>query len=77
MRKKISIKIQREVFRNAKYRCEFIDGKTQHRCASSFQLQIDHVKPVWAGGGDDAFNLRCLCGVHNRMIYRKQKGLTN
>jgi hypothetical protein len=74
-RKKISIKLQREIFKKARYRCEFVDRRNHSQCNSSYQLQIDHIKPVWAGGADDVENLRCLCATHNRHIYRRQSGL--
>ena len=39
-------------------------------CGGTFQLQIDHVKPVHQGGGNQPANLQVLCGVHNRLKYR-------
>jgi hypothetical protein len=44
-------------------------------CGSHHFLQIDHIRPVWAGGTNDVQNLRVLCGAHNRECYRKQAGL--
>jgi 5-methylcytosine-specific restriction endonuclease McrA len=43
-------------------------------CGSTFQLQIDHIVPLWAGGGSEIENLQALCGVHNRMKYRNEAG---
>jgi hypothetical protein len=77
LRKNISIKIQREVLKKARYRCEFVNHKTKSKCDSKFQLQIDHIQPLWAGGSDEQNNLRCLCGIHNRMIYRQQSGINS
>lgn len=44
-------------------------------CGSKFQLQIDHKKSKWLGGGDDESNLQLLCGVHNRLKYSKERGV--
>ncbi len=44
-------------------------------CGSKWQLNIDHIKPVWAGGTNDLSNLRILCGQHNRDVYRRQSNI--
>jgi 5-methylcytosine-specific restriction endonuclease McrA len=49
--------------------CRWKDPKTQTVCDSTFQLQIDHINPLWAGGTNDFENLQLLCGVHNRLKY--------
>lgn len=66
VRKSLPAAIRRTVFQRAKGRCEYRDPITQNLCASTYQVQIDHIQPVAAGGSDDPENLRCLCGKHNR-----------
>jgi len=61
----LPVKVRREVFSKAKHCCEYIDPKTQRKCASKYQLQIDHLVPVAKGGDDAATNLRILCRTHN------------
>jgi len=46
-------------------RCEYV-GVDGVRCNSTLYLQVDHRHPRAIGGGHDASNLRCLCGLHNR-----------
>lgn len=49
--------------------CRWKDGHTQKLCASKFQLEVDHIKPVWAGGQNRPDNLQLLCAIHNRWKY--------
>ena len=44
-------------------------------CGSKWQLNIDHIQPVWAAGTNDLSNLRVLCGQHNRDLYRRQSNI--
>ncbi len=55
--------------------CQFRDQKTGRKCQSTFALQIDHIIPRWAGGGDDSKNLQYLCAAHNAYKYRRQAGI--
>jgi hypothetical protein len=55
--------------------CEFRDAQSGKLCGSTRFLQIDHVQPVWAGGGNESENLRTLCSQHNRYKYRREVGL--
>lgn len=64
-RKYISIETRRDLLAKANHCCEYIDPVTQRKCASKYQLQIDHVVPVAKGGGDERTNLRILCRTHN------------
>ena len=41
-------------------------------CGSTFQLQIDHIQPVWAGGGNEVENLQALCSIHNQLKYKNE-----
>jgi hypothetical protein len=54
--------------------CRWKCAQTGERCGSRFQLQIDHIQPVWAGGTNEIENLQALCGVHNRHKYRGECG---
>lgn len=51
--------------------CEFVDKRTGEVCESTFQLQFDHIKSVSAGGGNEQSNLQVLCGVHNRLKFKR------
>jgi hypothetical protein len=44
-------------------------------CESEFQLQIDHIKSIWAGGDSRKSNLQRLCGIHNRKKYRLEANI--
>ena len=52
--------------------CQWRDPKTGQKCGSTFQLQIDHIKSVWQGGGSEPENLQVLCAAHNRWKFRKE-----
>lgn len=55
--------------------CEYREPANAEKCGSQWQLQKDHVQPKWAGGSDQPTNFQTLCGVHNRLKYRKQAGI--
>jgi hypothetical protein len=55
-------------------RCEYVDPKTNKRCASTYQSQTDHILPRALGGTDDSNNLRCLCRHHNILMAEKKLG---
>lgn len=52
--------------------CQFVNEANGKICSSTWQLQVDHIQPVWAGGKDSIENLRLLCANHNRERYREQ-----
>ncbi|MEK2644988.1 HNH endonuclease [Bdellovibrio sp. BCCA] len=56
--------------------CQHIEKATGRKCTSKWQLQIDHIQPVWAGGKNEPGNLQLLCAAHNRMKYFKEAGIT-
>lgn len=59
-----------------KYRaCQYKSKHTGKMCGSRWNLQIDHIQPVWAQGTNDPHNLQILCGNHNLFKYRKESGL--
>ncbi|MBK7963781.1 MAG: HNH endonuclease [Bdellovibrionales bacterium] len=49
--------------------CEFRDAKTGRVCGSKMFLEVDHVQPRFAGGGNEPFNLRPMCSSHNKFRY--------
>ncbi|MGE0525769.1 MAG: HNH endonuclease [Bdellovibrionales bacterium] len=64
----MSASVRRVVIQRAGGKCEYQDPVTGHRCESSYQLDADHIVPRALGGGNELSNLRCLCGVHNRLM---------
>ncbi len=75
-RKPIPIAIQRQIFQQSRC-CQFENKSTGQKCGSRWQLSIDHIKPIWAGGGNEPDNLRVLCANHNREVYKWQSGITH
>jgi hypothetical protein len=70
----IPAQLRRNKIRSAGSRCEWTDPSTGQRCGSSYQLEIDHIKPRAIGGTDEADNLRCLCRNHNQMMAKRNLG---
>lgn len=70
-RKAIPVKIKRDVLTKAQGCCEYQDPRSQQRCRSRYQLQIDHIQPVALGGGNEPKNLRVLCRTHNLLMATK------
>ena len=58
----------RKTLLHANAKCEY---KNSHGkpCQSKRHLQVDHVKSVSRGGGNEPENLQVLCGAHNRYKY--------
>jgi hypothetical protein len=55
--------------------CQHRDHRNGKICGSRFHLQVDHIKPQWAGGRHEVENLQVLCAAHNRMKYEKESGI--
>jgi hypothetical protein len=55
-----------EVFIRDGGRCTYVAPEGV-RCKARHGLQVDHIKPHAAGGGNNASNLRLLCAAHNRL----------
>jgi hypothetical protein len=49
--------------------CEFRDSKTGKVCGSKRFLEVDHIQPRFAGGGNESSNLRLMCSSHNKFRY--------
>jgi 5-methylcytosine-specific restriction endonuclease McrA len=62
----ISPSVQDEVFTRDRGRCTFV-GTDGVRCSSTWNLEIDHIKPFARGGDHSLHNLRLLCAKHNNL----------
>jgi hypothetical protein len=72
--KRINISMRKHI-RNRDQCCQHKDKTTGRICGTKLNLQIDHIKPIWAGGTSTEENLQVLCANHNRYRYRQQSGL--
>jgi hypothetical protein len=66
--KAVPAEIRKQVFARAHSKCEF-DG-----CNSTYQLQVDHIRPRCLGGDHSLENLRVLCRTHNLFEARRILG---
>ncbi len=73
--KHISLKTRKTVLDPKNAGCQFKDPSTQKKCGSKKFLQMDHIQPRWAGGGNKSSNFQALCAQHNRYRYKIQVGL--
>jgi len=65
----IPVATRDQVMLRDKQRCTF-RSRSGHKCNSTHNLQIDHIKPFALGGTHDPNNLRVLCAAHNRHVAR-------
>jgi hypothetical protein len=63
-RRSIPTKLRREITQRDQV-CTHRDQTTGKICASTWQLELDHIQPVCAGGGNEPKNFRLLCRKHN------------
>jgi hypothetical protein len=63
-RRSIPTKLRREITQRDQV-CTYRDQASGKICASTWQLELDHIQPVCAGGGNEPANLRLLCRKHN------------
>jgi len=73
--KKVSYSVLRKKMIAQTPGCQYRHLETGKICGSKWQLQIDHIKPRWAGGKDQLGNLQVLCANHNRYRYQQQSGI--
>ncbi len=70
-------KVNRELWRRAGGRCEYVDPETNKRCESKWGLERDHVVPFGQGGSSSSENLRLICRTHNGLaavqVYGREK----
>jgi 5-methylcytosine-specific restriction endonuclease McrA len=62
--RRIPVAVRDRVLAGAQYQCSYV-GSDGVRCCETRGLQIDHIRPVSLGGGNDPGNLRVLCPAHN------------
>lgn len=55
--------------------CQYKSQQTGKMCGSKWNLQVDHIRPRWAGGTNELSNLRAVCANHNQELYRQQAGI--
>ncbi|MBX3040354.1 MAG: HNH endonuclease [Bdellovibrionaceae bacterium] len=70
-REHLRIAIKRDLLKKAQNRCEYTDLKTQKRCSSTYQLEVEHIQPLALGGSNSLENLRILCRAHNNHLARQ------
>jgi len=70
--KTVTPRLKKEIL-NRDQVCQFKDEKSGKICASNYFLEIDHIRPKFAKGGNEPENLRVLCKNHN--IFRYMVGL--
>ena len=58
--------IRRSVWLREEGKCGHLDPKTGRICGSRHFLEIDHIRPVSKGGGNEPSNLRLRCRGHNQ-----------
>lgn len=73
-REHIKTTLRRKLLKKASHCCEFVDTKTNIKCQSRYQLQVDHRIPLARGGSNVENNLRVLCRTHN-LLSAKHWGL--
>lgn len=63
-RQPIRPNLRRKVIANSS--CVYHDLVAGRVCGSRQFWQVDHIRPVWAGGSSCPANLQVLCGIPNR-----------
>ncbi len=64
--RQIKISLKNHLLQKVNYQCQYPGCKQDHF------LQIDHIKSVSLGGGNDISNLQVLCQAHNKFKFFKQ-----
>ena len=67
----MSAGVRRVVFQRDQC-CQWVDPVLGRRCVSRHLLEVDHIVPKWAGGGNEIGNLELKCRAHNQMKYKKE-----
>ena len=62
-----------EVWRRDEARCTFV-GTSGHRCGSTHQLELHHIRPFAKGGESTVSNLTLMCSRHNRFLADQDYG---
>lgn len=69
LRTRVPTALKRKIFERDRC-CQWLDPKTGEKCASTFQLQLDHIIPLSECGQNTEENLQLLCSVHNKYKYQ-------
>jgi len=72
--KKISPNLKRQVLLRDQC-CQYKDKITGKICQSKWNLEVDHIQPLWANGTNSLENLRALCSNHNKYLYQRQASI--
>lgn len=64
LHRQIPIRIRDEVFKRDGGKCTYISPSGQ-QCQSTWDLEVDHIRPFSMGGDHSLDNLRLLCRAHN------------
>ncbi len=72
-KQRVTKSARRVTIQKAEGRCEYKDPQTGRVCGSRFRIETDHIRPKSMGGGNGPENLRCLCRVHNQLMWTKWK----
>jgi len=70
----LSLALRRAVIFRDQGKCTYKDLESGTICGSTYQIEIDHIKPRAIGGGNELENLRCLCRNHNQLMAEKNLG---
>ncbi len=65
--------LRRAVWSRDRGRCTFV-GPDGRACGSTWDVEIDHVRPYCRGGDHRLENLRLLCSAHNRRRAERDLG---
>ncbi len=69
----IAKSLRQKLRKEAGHCCSF-EGPGGVKCASTHDLEIDHIQPLAKGGSNEPSNLRVLCARHNRLMAERHFG---
>jgi len=72
--KKISQNLKRQVLLRDQC-CQYKNKITGKICQSKWNLEVDHIQPLWANGTNSLENLRAICSNHNKYLYQCQANI--
>jgi hypothetical protein len=73
-KRRVTVKVRKDVIRAAGGRCEYVDLVTGKRCDNRVRMEADHIHMRVFGGSNNRENLRCLCRAHNQFMSEKNLG---
>ena len=66
-RQHIPVSLKLLIWRRDNGKCQHFNPINGKKCGSSYLLEIDHIKRLRHGGGNDPKNLQLLCHSHNHL----------